>query len=185
MRLRSKFLPAATATAAAFALTVAGGVTPATAHDEGGAHRQSQDVPSDLIADIRAATAEFHNPAKAEAAGFVPDEHCEPGMGQHWVNPQNIEDGVHDPKNPDVLLYEVRPNGKPRLVGVEWLQWDADQDLSTDEDRPELRGMAFDGPMAGHGPGMPIHYDLHVWTHDDNPAGAWTPVNTSPDLACP
>lgn len=182
MRLRSNVLPAATATVAAFALTVVGGVTPASAHDEDGGHHQSQDVPSDLIADIRAATAEFHNPARAEAAGFISDEHCEPGMGQHWLNVQNVEDQVHDPENPDVLLYEVRPNGKPRLVGVEWLQWDADQDLSTAEDRPELRGLPFDGPMPGHGGDMPIHYDLHLFVWKDNPNG--TADNDNPRVNC-
>ena len=31
--------------------------------------------------------------------------------------------------------------------------------------------MPFDSPMLGHEPGMPVHYDLHVWLYRHNPAG--------------
>jgi len=59
----------------------------------------------------------------------------------------------------------------------------ADQNLGTDGDRPVLLGQPFDGPMPGHGPGMPVHYDLHVWTHKANPAGVFAPWN--PKVSCP
>jgi hypothetical protein len=45
-----------------------------------------------------------------------------------------------------------------------------------------LLGQPFDGPMPGHGPDMPIHYDLHVWTHKANPAGVFAPFN--PKVSC-
>ena len=32
-------------------------------------------------------------------------------------------------------------------------------------------GQPFDGPMPGHSPGMPIHYDLHVWLWETNAGG--------------
>ena len=41
-----------------------------------------------------------------------------------------------------------------------------------------VAGIPFDGPMAGHAPGMPMHYDLHVWAWRANPAGTfeeWNP----------
>ena len=69
------------------------------------------------------------------------------------------------------------------MAGVEWFKADADQDLSTDEDRPTLFGQPFDGPMAGHEPGMPAHFDLHVWLYEKNPTGelsAWNPRVTCP-----
>ena len=47
--------------------------------------------------------------------------------------------------------------GRLELVGI-----DADQNLTTDGDRPSLFGRAFDVPMLGHSPTMPIHYDLHT-----------------------
>jgi hypothetical protein len=44
-------------------------------------------------------------------------------------------------------------------------------------------GRAFDGPMAGHGPDQPPHYDLHVWTWRVKPAGLFAAYN--PNLICP
>lgn len=137
--------------------------------------------PARLAAEARAATAAFHDPQAAIAAGYLPSEHCEPGMGQHWVNPGHLMDGVHDVSKPDILLYEPTADG-PRLVGVEWLQVDADQDLGTDDDRPLLGGVPFDGPMLGHEPGMPIHYDLHLYIWKHNPDGIATPHN--PRVSC-
>jgi hypothetical protein len=138
-------------------------------------------VPPRLLAEVRAATAPFHDPAAAIAAGYLPSDHCVPGMGQHWVNPDNLLDGVHDARRPDFLLYEPTSAG-PRLVGVEWFQADDDQDLGTDHDRPELGGGPFDGPMLGHEPGMPTHYDLHLYVWKHNPAGVAAPVN--PRVRC-
>ena len=61
-------------------------------------------------------------------------------------------------------------------------QLDADQTLATDDDRPSLFGRGFDGPMPGHNPSMPIHYDLHAWVLDTNPAGTLSQWN--PTLHC-
>jgi hypothetical protein len=35
--------------------------------------------------------------------------------------------------------------------------------------------------MLGHDPMMPVHYDLHVWLYDSNPAGVFAPWNPSVD----
>lgn len=43
-------------------------------------------------------------------------------------------------------------------------------------------GQPFDGPMPGHEPGMPVHYDLHVWVGRANPAGVFSPWN--PKVSC-
>ena len=59
---------------------------------------------------------------------------------------------------------------------------DADQDLTTDADRPSLFGRGFDGPMPGHDPTMPVHYDLHAWIYTPNPDGMFTPFN--PLVSC-
>ena len=55
--------------------------------------------------------------------------------------------------------------------------------LDTDEDRPYLFGRGFDGPMEGHEPGMPMHYDLHAWVWKRNPAGTFAMWN--PRVECP
>ncbi len=49
--------------------------------------------------------------------------------------------------------------------------------------QPELFGKKFDGPMPGHGPGMPVHYDLHAYIWTTNPAG--TLATWNPEVSCP
>ena len=165
-------LPAAAAGTLAVAVN-AGATTTGEARD--GSH--------DRMAAVRAATAKYHDPAAAVAAGYRPTEECAAGpdgvMGRHFVNPTLL--GVLDPERPPILLYVPSEDGL-RLVGVEWFQADADQDLATDQDRPSLLGRAFDGPMPGHEPGMPAHYDLHAWIWAHNPDGLFAPWN--PALSC-
>ncbi|MCA1639594.1 MAG: hypothetical protein LC768_14895 [Acidobacteria bacterium] len=48
---------------------------------------------------------------------------------------------------------------------------------------PSLFGRSFNGPMPGHGPGEPVHYDLHVWAWRNNPNGMFAQFN--PKLSCP
>jgi len=59
---------------------------------------------------------------------------------------------------------------------------DADQNLSTDSDRPQLFGVPFDGPMRGHVEGMPMHYELHAWIWESNPNGVFASYN--PNVSC-
>lgn len=140
------------------------------------------------LAQVRAATARYHDVGVAVDDGYVPVSPCveAPGlgtMGVHYLNHELMEDGVLDPVRPELLLYLPDGKGRERLVGVEYLQVDDDQDLDTDEDRPTLFGVPFDGPMDGHGPGEPVHYDLHVWVWSHNPAGMFAMWN--PALSCP
>jgi hypothetical protein len=137
------------------------------------------------LAAVRAATAKYHRVAAAEADGYMLTSPCEEsaegGMGHHYLNPSLLTPGV-DPLRPEILLYAPVGNTL-RLVGVEYFTVDADQNLATDDDRPSLFGRGFDGPMLGHAPGMPIHYDLHVWIWKANPSGVleiWNPA-----LDCP
>jgi hypothetical protein len=145
--------------------------------------------PPDELQAAKAATARYHSFAQAQAHGYtVAGEPCvaEPGlgaMGIHAVNPALIADSAIDPAQPELLLYLPKANGKLALIGVEYFKVDADQDLTTDDDRPSVFGHPFDGPMPGHNPTMPIHYDLHVWFWADNPAGMFAPFN--PNLSCP
>ena len=43
-------------------------------------------------------------------------------------------------------------------------------------------GQTFDGPMPGHNPQMPWHYDLHAWVVESNPAGTFSMFN--PSISC-
>ena len=136
---------------------------------------------------IREATRAFTDVAVARAAGYVDGVTCVAhpelgGMGIHYVNPALVADGRVDPTRPEILVYEPTKKGL-RLVAVEYFVADADQDLGTDADRPTLMGHVFDGPMPGHEPGMPVHYDLHAWVHKTNPSGELAPWN--PRVTCP
>lgn len=139
------------------------------------------------LQEIRKLSGRYHSVSQAAAAGFVDDEVCTSvpglgGMGHHFVNVSRL-DATLEADKPEVLLFAPKPGGGLRLAGVEYVVVDADQQLNTSNDRPVLAGHAFDGPMPGHFPGMPVHYDLHVWAWMENPAGDFATWNTA--LTCP
>jgi hypothetical protein len=125
---------------------------------------------SDLQA-AKSASARFHSVVQATRAGYVRESPCIPGEGIHYGNMSLLGDNVLDPRRPELVLYELKPNGKLRLVGVEYFKVDADQNLATDDDRPSLFGRPFVGPMLGHFPGQPAHYELHVFLWDPDSDG--------------
>lgn len=143
----------------------------------------------------KAALDKYQSADAAKADGYAPASPCEAtptdpamtayggGMGVHFVNPALMQPGPLDPSKPPVLVYEPTAGGGLQLVAAEYFKPDADQNVKTDGDRPSLFGRAFDGPMLGHAPGMPIHYDLHVWLWKHNPSGLFAPWN--PDVTCP
>jgi hypothetical protein len=86
-----------------------------------------------ILAEIRSATAKYHNLDAAVADGYELDPHCVEhpdlgAMGHHAVNIQGSYPAVV-PSEPGVLVYEPMKNGKYRLVAVEFLvpaePWDA------------------------------------------------------------
>lgn len=177
---------------AAFALAALS--QPAGAHGgphDGKAPRAGQLAPEtqEQLREVRNATRAFRDVDIARAAGYAPAPDCadDPkygGMGIHYANEKLIADGKLDITRPEILVYEPTADGRRRLGAVEYFQVDGDQDLATADDRPSLFGLPFDGPMLGHEPGMPIHYDLHVWLYKHNPAGifaAWNPRVSCPD----
>lgn len=133
------------------------------------------------LAKVRAATAKFHELQTALDAGYELASPCVPGMGFHYLNPALAGPGL-DIERPELLVYAPTASGWLRLVAVEYFQVDADGDVKTDFDRPSLFGVGFDGPMEGHGPGMPVHYDLHAWVWKHNPAGMFNAEN--PRVTC-
>jgi hypothetical protein len=132
---------------------------------------------------IKEATRQFRDPGAAVAAGYLPTDDCVPGMGYHYLLPAYLDDTNIDPVLPELLVYVPTRQGGRKLGAIEYMRVDADQDKSTDFDRPTLFGHPFDGPMDGHMPGMPIHYDLHAWVYVDNPDGEL--IANNPDVVCP
>lgn len=155
-----------------------------TARDASAAHARN----GAPLAALKKSLSPYRDVDRALADGFVPVSACtespEGGMGFHYLNPARAMAPV-DPAKPAILLYGPTDDGDPdgrRLLGAEWFQADADQQLGTDGDRPSLWGRPFEGPMPGHDPGMPVHYDLHVWLFDSNPAGVFAGWN--PSVTC-
>jgi hypothetical protein len=135
----------------------------------------------------KAATARFHSIRQALKAGYVlPPAPLSAacvaspagGMGVHLENPALMADPTLDVRRPEILVYEIKPNHRLRLVALEYFEA-----ASQTPTAPVLFGQTFDGPMAGHHPGMPEHYDLHVWVWKPNPSGMFAMFN--PNVHCP
>jgi hypothetical protein len=134
------------------------------------------------LAAARAATAKYHDVNQAVADGFVPVSPCVEipnvgAMGIHYINFSRADLNV-DVSEPEYLLYMPDENGKLRLVGVEYFV-----PFTGSNPAPNLFGRDFQGPMPGHAPGEPAHYDLHVWICRINPDGMFAQFN--PALSCP
>lgn len=101
-----------------------------------------------LLADIRRATAKYQRIEKALEDGFVQGSPCVEspmglgGMGFHYLDTTRI-DGVLNPMEPEILVYEKEKNGRMRLVAVEYLvvapAWDGEN-----SEPPMLGMVAFD-----------------------------------------
>jgi hypothetical protein len=146
----------------------------------------------------RRATASYLDDAAALERGYVADPICVAvpgvgGMGIHYISQARMTDGKIDPRLPEILLYEDRPNGERWLIAVEyfmpvfsngqpWMGGANEPPPTVDNAAPVLFGRVFDGPMPGHAPGMPWHYDLHVWVWKHNPAGIFAQFN--PTVSC-
>ena len=136
------------------------------------------------FAEVRAATAKYHNERRAIADGYHRTDTCVPGMGYHYVN-LDLFGAPLDPAKPAGLLYAPAGDGAHRkLIGVEYFVIDSDQDPAThNEVVPSLFGKQFDGPMPGHESDMPVHYDLHAYIWTTNPDG--TLATWNPEVSCP
>ncbi len=142
------------------------------------------------LALVRQATEKFHDVDAAIAAGYVATPSCvsAPGvgtMGFHYINPGLAMDPAINLTQPELLLY-IPSGNKLKLVAVEYFMGIGAPDApipANPPPAPVLFGRAFDGPMLGHEPGMPPHYDLHVWLWQANPDGVFAQFN--PNLSCP
>lgn len=166
--------------------------------------REARAAIREEIVAARRATAAFHDPAVAAAAGYTFGEPCQANdtgaMGIHVPNPALVRDGVINLEQPEILLYLPNEDGSLRLVGVEYMQvvtvrnpstgvsapwrspvpWPSNYEVVTST--PRLFEQTFAGPMAGHTTTMPWHWDLHVWLWAHNPDGMFAPYN--PALQC-
>lgn len=139
-----------------------------------------------LVKIVRDATRRYRDVSQAIADGYQLQFGCVTGshegaMGLHYVNGALVGDPALDPARPELLVYEPQPNGKVRLVAVDYLvfkeAWDA-----THTDTPKLMGQLFHLFDAPNRYGLPAFYTLHVWAWKDNPSGTF--ANWNPNVSC-
>jgi hypothetical protein len=138
-----------------------------------------------LLAGIRQATARYHRVDAAIADGYVFGSPCESmpgqGIGIHYRKASLI-DGVVDPSQPELLVYEPRDNGDIELVAVTFVvrasMWDP-----THSSPPMLGDQVFEDKRVPDWSSPPFpNYELHVWVWKHNPNGMY--ATTNPTVSC-
>ena len=135
----------------------------------------------DDVARLRAATARFHDIDAARAAeytvaltGCYTDElNGQGGMGYHFGKGSIIDATVNE-LEPEALLYEPQKNGRPKLVGVEYIVPFAV--VPSESPAPRAFGMDFKKNFVFN------VWALHVWVWKHNPSGLFADWN--PDVTC-
>jgi hypothetical protein len=139
-----------------------------------------------LLKIVRESTERFQDVSAAEAEGYVLTFGCVSGsdsgaMGLHYVNSALVGSGILDPRRPQIVIYEPTANGRPRLIGADYLVL-ADMWNATHSAPPELMGQLFHLFESPNRFGLPAFYTLHVWAWKENPNGAF--VNWHPKVSC-
>jgi len=141
--------------------------------------------PGTLVDKVRQATAHYQDVNVAIADGYVggpcvsgPNEGA---MGIHFVKGSLLGDGALDSTTPEILVYEPMPNGRLRLVGVEFITiaaaWDA-----VNPPGAVLEGHLLHYTGSPNRYGIPAFYQLHVWAWKHNPRGTFADWN--PNVSC-
>ena len=135
------------------------------------------------LAKVRTATQKYRDINVARRDGYHRTTECfesvdgDGGMGMHYQKDSLNDDDDINLLQPEQLLYEPGKDGKPaQLVGVEYYA------EFTGQRPPQIGFGPLDGPMPGHFPGQPKHYDIHVYVHRENPEGTFNIWN--PDVDC-
>jgi hypothetical protein len=142
---------------------------------------------TDGLAAVRQATTQYHDLATAGRAGYglfyicTDNESVGGAMGQHFADVTRVVDPKIDPLDPEVLVYEPKPNGTYRLVAVEYVVFQADWD-ALHAQPPSLFGQEFEAIPAGNRYGLPPFYELHAWIWKGNPWGTFNDWN--PNVSC-
>ena len=141
------------------------------------------------------ATARFHDPEAAKAAGWnvtvidvgghaCIDQAGVGGMGVHQLNP-NLLDATVDSTEPEALVYEPTDNGRMKLAALEYIvsrqAWEDAHGANAAA--PSLFGQPFLFTPAPNRFGIPAFYALHSWIWKSNPTGTFQPFN--PRVTCP
>jgi hypothetical protein len=148
---------------------------------------------ADELAQVRKVTARFHRVEAAVAAGYelgwvngsgvriitaCVAHPTEGAMGYHYFNQELVDDLAVDPLAPEVLVYESAPNGRLRLVAVEWVVPGPNTNPPGVSDPPSVLGMEMHILVPAVG-----FWLKHAWIWKHNPAGMFADWN--PRVSCP
>ena len=168
--------------------------SPAAVHDHASPGANSQDE----LAQVRRATARFHDLDEAISAGYQLGwvngsnvriltgcvanvaNPAAGAMGYHYINPELVADNAVDPLKPEALVYESTPDGGRKLVAVEWIVRSAQSNPPGVAEAPSVLGMTMHILVPPPGPAF---YLMHAWIWKHNPAGMMADWN--PEVTCP
>ena len=156
--------------------------TQATANEQAASRHRN----SPLVGLVREATDRFWNVETAIAEGYAPGP-CVSGpnagaMGVHYINGALVGDGAIDATQPEALIYQPKPNGQLRLVGVEYIVLAGDWDAANPGTPPVLEGHLLNFVGSPNRYAIPAFYELHVWAWRKNPSGTFADWN--PNVTC-
>ena len=123
------------------------------------------------LAPVRTATARYHQPAAARAAGYdlIPGlDHCfeSPGvgaMGFHYIDAASLDLEL-DALRPEAMVYAPGPNGVLTLAAVEYIVPAADWDAAGHTEPPSVLDHSLHLNAA-----LGV-YVLHAWIWQHNPS---------------
>ena len=177
------------------ALAVAGagvaGVTQTVmAHGEQRSHHETADQRARggaLVKAVREVTEKYKDVAVAEADKYQLAFGCVSGpdygaMGLHYVNFPLAMDGELDVAKPEIVIYEPQPNGKPKLIGADYLVFAEAWHAKHKDETPKLGGQLMHLIEAPNRYGLPAFYTLHVWAWKESSTGPF--VNWHPNVSC-
>ena len=130
-----------------------------------------------LADSVKAANNRFEDVAVAVKEGYGPIP-CDSspmggGMGIHYVNGTYLKDGVLDITKPEAVMYEPMPDGKLKLIAVEYISL---------KGPVALKGHMMNYNSAPNSYGLPEFYEIHVWAWKKNPMGTFADDN--PTVSC-
>jgi len=147
------------------------------------------------LAQVRRATARFHDLDTAKAAGYelgwvngatppvriITNCVANPtagAMGYHYFNAELMADNAVNLLEPEVLVYATGDDGELELVAVEWIARGPNTLPPGPAEPPSVLGT----PMHILVPAVGFHI-MHAWIWKPNPAGMFADFN--PDVTCP
>ena len=137
------------------------------------------------LAQVRRATARYHNINNALADGYIDANFVAPGIGCHMINFGYVFDPAIDLEKPELLVYadcSGTAGGRSELRAVEYSlvcspdcgETDMPEGFTGDHDAWEV----FPGVPAAS---IPPQWTLHAWIWRNNPEGIFVKVNPSVD----